>query len=102
MASPADKSVCWTKYLTKLPQFSILDIANYLQTYGKEKAENRGYEFYYRGYVHQTFVADMADEFHIKGLCYRSYLKKEQPHALIVRLQKDGKVISGNCSCKAG
>ena len=47
-------------------------------------------------------TSDMADEFHIKGLCYRSYLKNEQPHDLIVRLEKDGKVISGNCSCKAG
>ena len=44
MAYPADKSVYWTKYLTKLPKFSVLDITNNLQTYGKEKAENRSYE----------------------------------------------------------
>ena len=30
VASPADKSVCWTKYLTKLPKISVLDLANYL------------------------------------------------------------------------
>lgn len=37
MASPADKSVCWTNYLTKLPKFSILDISNYLNIW-KRKA----------------------------------------------------------------
>ena len=37
VASPADKSVCWTKYLTKLPKISVLDLANYLQNLQKKK-----------------------------------------------------------------
>ena len=43
-ASTGESAVYWTKYLTKLPKFSVLDITNNQQTYGKEKAENRSYE----------------------------------------------------------
>ena len=73
MASPADKSVCLTKYLTKFPKFSTLDIANCLQTYGKEKAENKGYESYYRSInasdfsVH-LFVSKYNKSFSLKCL----------------------------------
>lgn len=102
MASPVVNDICWTKYLTKLPKFSITDIANYLKIHGKERAEDRGYEFFCRGYLHQTFVADMKEEFHVKAMCYKSYLKNDKPHDLMVRLQTDGKVLSGVCSCKAG
>ena len=59
MASPADKSVYWSKYLTKLPKYSVLDIANYLQTYAKEKAENRGYEFYYSSITASFFSVSL-------------------------------------------
>ena len=59
MASPADKSVCLTKYLTKFPKFSTLDIANYLQTYGKKKTENKGYESYYSSITASDFSAHL-------------------------------------------
>ena len=53
------KSVYLTKYLTKLPKFSLLDIANYLQTYAKEKAENRGYDFYYNSNTASFFSVSL-------------------------------------------
>ena len=59
VASPADKSVCWTKYLTNLPKISVLDLANYLQKYAKEKAENRGYEFYYSSIIASFFSVNL-------------------------------------------
>ena len=46
MASPADKSVCLTKYLTKFPKFSTLDM---------EKAENKGYQSYYSSITASDF-----------------------------------------------
>ena len=78
MASPADKSVCWTEYLTKLPKFSILDTANYIQTYGKEKAENRGYEFYYSSvtasdFSVRLFVSKYKKSFSLK--MFRVYIR---------------------------
>ena len=37
MSSPADKSVCLTKYLTKSPKFSALDLTNYLHKHMEKK-----------------------------------------------------------------
>ena len=73
MASPADKTVCWTKYLTKLPKYSVLDLAYYLQTYGKVKAENSGYEFYYSSITASDFsvhliVSKYKNSFSLKCL----------------------------------
>ena len=78
LAPPADKSECWTKYLTKLPKFSILYITNYLQTYGKEKVVNWGYEFYYSSIT--------ASDFSVRFLCQnilKSFSLKCLQHTLV-------------------
>ena len=73
MASPADKSVCWTKYLTKLPKYSVLDIANYLQKYGKVKAENSGYEFYYSSITASDFSVRLIVSKYIKVIFIKMF-----------------------------
>ena len=73
MAPPADKSVCWTKYLTKLPKFSILYITNYLQTCGKEKAENWGYEFYYSSITASDFSVRLFVSKNIKVIFIKMF-----------------------------
>lgn len=97
------KNTEWTKRLDNLPNFSILQITDYVRSHGKDRAKDKGFEFYFDGYPHDVFVAQKGTIFTAKAKCTRSLSTNEKPHDLAVDLSADdGTVLDGECSCKAG
>ena len=97
------KNTKWTKRLDNLPKFSILQITDYVRSYGKDRAKDKGFEFYFDGYPHVVFVAYKGTVFTAKAKCSRSLQASEKPHNLTADLRADdGTVLGGRCSCKAG
>ena len=97
----------WTKCTKRIPKsFSYLDILKFSEISGRsssvEKPIDRGYRFFFDGYVFDEEVSSVKDKVTVKCCCFRSMKKNEPPHRLHVVLDTDGKVISGKCSCVAG
>lgn len=67
------------------------------------KPIEKGYKFFWDGYIHYVTCMKENNSVHIKCKCYRSQRKNEQPHSLSVKLNSNsGSVESGKCSCVAG
>ena len=97
--------IVWTKKLTNLPRFSVVNITNYIIKHGTDRTSDRGYEFYVEEFIHEVFAAEDTQNktFNLKAKCWRSYLKREKPHDVNVQISAlNRNVESASCSCIAG
>lgn len=99
----------WSRSTVILPEtFSHIMISEHAKSSGKntqyvEKPIEKGYKFFWDGYIHDVTCMKENNSVHIKCKCYRSQRKNEQPHSLSVKLNSNsGSVESGKCSCVAG
>ena len=98
---PAD--LTWEKMLTRIPAFTVVNLAKYIEKSGKDRALNRGYKFYMENYVHDVWVSGKLDMFFIKAKCYPSQKKNDEAHKLWVEInQATADISRAFCSCKAG
>ena len=73
------KNTKWTKWLDNLRKFSILQITDYLRSYGKDRAKDKGFEFYFDGYLHDVFVAYKGTVFTAKLMVVAAYKQTRNP-----------------------
>ena len=67
-----------------------------MRSYGKDRAKDKGFEFYFDGYPHDVFIANKGTVFAAKAKCSRSLQAREKPHNLTVDLRADdGTVLGG-------
>lgn len=99
----------WSRSTVILPEtFSHIMISEHAKSSGKntqyvEKPIEKGYNFFWDGYIHDVTCMKENNSVHIKCKCYRSQRKNEQPHSLSVKLNSNsGSVESVNGSCVAG
>ena len=66
-------------------------------SYEKDRAKDKGFEFYFDGYPHDLFVTHKGTMLSVVTALQAS----EKPHNLAVDLSADdGTVLDGRCSCK--
>lgn len=53
----SESKLVWSKKLTGIPKFSIVQIADYIKENGKDRAFDKGYVFFNESYIHEAFVA---------------------------------------------
>ena len=95
----------WTKNLTNLPRFSVVNITDYITKYDTDRASDRGYEFFAEEFIHETFAVEDTENnmFNLKAKCWRSLLKREKPHDVTVQINTVRRhVEKASCSCTAG
>ena len=95
----------WTKNLTNLPRFSVVNITDYITKHGTDRASDRGYEFFAEEFIHETFAVEDTENnmFNLKAKCWRSLLKRENPHDVTVQINTVRRNIEkASCSCTAG
>ena len=98
-------SITWTKKLTNLPRFNVVNITHYIINLGTDRASDRGFEFYVEEFIHDTYAAEDTQNklFCLKAKCWRSYLKREPPHDVTVNISTlNRNVENASCSCTAG
>ncbi|XP_045214744.1 uncharacterized protein LOC123564895 [Mercenaria mercenaria] len=99
----SSSSLNWSKKLNEIPKFTILQIADYIKVRGKNRAFEKGYNFFIESYVHDAFVCKTDSKFLVKAKCWRSQKKNELPHILSAEIcLKESNVLDGQCSCIAG
>ena len=92
----------WQKVLKGMPDFTVVNLADYIKRCGKDRALNRGYKFFMENYLHDVWVAGNDDAFFIKARCYPSQKKSENPHRLWTSISNTtADILSAYCSCKA-
>ena len=50
-----------------MPVFSVVSLAKYIESSGKERALNRGYQYFMEGYVHDVWFAETKDMSYVKA-----------------------------------
>ncbi|KAK3735994.1 hypothetical protein QZH41_018253 [Actinostola sp. cb2023] len=97
-------SIQWTKSLKILPKFSSDHINIHLKGCGKKTVGQKGYKFFVENYIHDVFVGEKTniDNVFVKGRCFRSQRKNEEPHFLNLEVKSTGEIVLTQCSCKAG
>ena len=61
-----------------LPIFFILQITDYVRSYGKDRAKDKGFEFYFDGYPHDVFVTHKGTIFTAEAKCSHSLTSKRE------------------------
>ena len=110
----------WTKSLRSFPKITPFTWAEWLRHGSKKNAGEKSYKFFREGYVFGIHTATVEDNsgherqasgtqggllFHVKGRCYRSLRKSEDPHHLFLSLSdSEGQalVCEAHCSWKGG
>lgn len=92
----------WEKSLSNLPKMSSDDITNFTKKTGKQQMGPKGYKLFAENYLHDVYTASSQQCQWVKGRCYRSQRKTEEPHSMKIGLEKSGNCCKSNCSCKAG
>lgn len=98
----------WTKNLCLLPKFTTEQIQKHLEGCGKKDFGCKGYKFFTKSYIHDVYIAydQRADKASVKGMCYRSQCKSEEPHKWFLKCEcaddRLAKLVQTSCSCKAG
>ena len=99
----------WGKATCGVPNgFSYLSISNFARKSGKksayvEKPLEKGYKFFFEGYVHNVTSVSTDQYCYLKAKCFRSQRKNQQPHQINVAI--DGAscdIMAAKCSCVAG
>ena len=106
--SSDENSLVWTKNLSFLPKFTTEQIQKHLEGCSKKDIGSKGYKFFTESYIHDVYVAHdpgARGKTIVKGLCYRSQRKSEEPHKLSLKCESDdngvANVVQTFCSCKA-
>ena len=69
----------WTKRLEiNLHFFSILQITVYVRSYEKDRAKDKGFEFYFDVYPHDVFVTNKGTLFTANAKSSRSLTSKQK------------------------
>ena len=72
-----------------------------MRSYGKDRAKDKGFEYYFDGYPHDVFVTHKGTIFTAKAKCSRSLTSKREPQNLTVDLSADDRtVLDERWSCK--
>ena len=81
--SSDESSLVWTKNFSFLPKFTTEQIQKHLEGCGKNDIGFKGYKFFTEIYIHDVYVAhdqDARGKTIVRGLCYISQRKSEEPH----------------------
>ncbi|XP_022804138.1 uncharacterized protein LOC111341436 [Stylophora pistillata] len=92
----------WEKSLLNLPKMSSDNITNFTKKTGKKEMGPKGYKLFAENYLDDVYTASSQQCQWVKGRCYRSHRKTEEPHSMKIGLDKSGNCYKSNCSCKAG
>ena len=79
-----NKEQTWSKSLRNSPKFSPTTWSLWLEQGGKKNAGEKSYKFFREGYVYDVYACQQLEDFHVKGRCYRSLRKSEEPPFLAV------------------